>query len=257
MLINRKNKTNTLKIQDDLKLEFSHISHKAGGYISANSAVFENMPNTVTSRRILREATKGTPLIKMGSDSSPRVMLIAGIHGNELPPQIAILHLINKLECIEFDGTIYIIPFSAPKATMNNSRWFNRADLNRVASVNGSISNKIMGEIIKLKVDSVGDFHSTAPNSNPGREGVFCTSDPSPESYFIAEHIATKTKSAIICLSRAGGAYHGAIEDESNILGIPAVTCEVLCPNGTATKMAYERSLEQMESYLSYFGIIQ
>jgi predicted deacylase len=249
-----------IKENKEFKFDISHIPNGSGGYISGNTTIFKKLPNNHITRQILKESTKGTPLLRFGS-GSPKLMLIAGIHGNELPPQIAILHLIMKLEKLSFDeldkinGTIYIIPFSAPKATMNSSRLFNKSDLNRSAKIEGSVSNTILEKIKDLKIDSVADFHSTAPNSTPGKEGVFCTTKPSPESTLIAEYIVNGTKSEVLKSIHAGGTYKGAMEDESNIIGIPSVTCEVLSPNGVATKRACNRSFLQMKYYLSYFGI--
>lgn len=240
-------------------LDITHISLLSGGYIAANYNVFDNIPNTSISREILKEAIKGTPLIKIGS-SSPRVMVIAGMHGNEIPPQIAAMHLIHKLAGANKEnnlkGTVYIVPFSAPKSTMLNSRWFDGVDLNRVSTDEGSVSNSILAKIKELKIKSVGDFHSTALNSMPGKEGIFCAMNPSPESFHIGKFIADSIESELLFYHHAGKAYQGTIEDECNMMGIPAVTCEVLSPNGLSEESAYERSLEQMESYLSYFGII-
>jgi len=238
-----------------LNLNISHISHESGGYISANPSVFDNIPNTIVSRKVLIEAMKGTPLIKFGG-GNPRVMIIAGVHGNELPSQVASMRLINELESLSLNGTVYIIPFTAPKSTMYNSRWFESADLNRVANIEGSLSNSILNKVKELEIISVGDFHSTGPNSNPGREGIFCTMNPSPESYQIGKYISDKTHSEILSYETAGSVYQGAIEDESNILNIPAVTCEVFCPNETTTYEAIEKSLKQMKYFLSYFDII-
>jgi len=243
--------------KDKNKIDFNirHISNETGGYISANPAIFNNIPNTASSRKVLRESMEGTPLIKFGN-GKPRVMIISGVHGNELPPQIASLILINELNKIQLNGTVYIIPFSTPKATMYNSRWFDSADLNRVANIEGSLSNKIIKTIKELDILSVGDFHSTAPNSNPGKEGIFCTMEPSPESCHIGKYISAKTHSEILSYPHAGSAYQGAIEDECNILNIPAVTCEVLCPNGITSEVAYKKSLKQMKYFLYYFDII-
>jgi predicted deacylase len=243
------------KNNEKLDLSVATVSHESGGYIAVNYAVFDNIPNTITSRKVLREATKGTPLIKFGV-GEPCVMVVSGIHGNELPPQIASLILINELKTMNLNGTVYIIPFSAPKATMYNSRWFDSEDLNRVANMDGSLSNSIMNKIKELNIISVGDFHSTAPNSNPGKEGIFCTMKPSPESFNIGKYISDNTHCEILSYDHAGNAYQGAIEDECNILNIPAVTCEVLCPNGSITEEAYKKSLKQMKCFLSYFDII-
>lgn len=245
---------NTSKEKMDLNI--IHISQESGGYISANSAVFGSIPHNKTSKKVLIEAIKGTPLIKFG-EGGPSVMIISGIHGNELPPQIASLILINELKDFQLNGTVYIIPFSSPKATMYNSRWFNSADLNRIANIDGSLSNLIMKKIKELGIKSVGDFHSTAPNSNPGKEGIFCTMKPSPESFHIGKYISDNTHSEILSYDHAGSAYQGAIEDECNISNIPAVTCEVLCANGSITEEAYKKSLKQMKYFLSYFDIIQ
>ena len=241
--------------KEKLDLNVTHISQEFGGYISANQFVFDNIPNTNVSKRVLRESVKGTPLIKFG-DGGPKVMIVSGIHGNELPPQIASLILLNELTSVQLNGTVYIIPFSAPEATMHNSRWLDSTDLNRVANIDGSLSNLIMKKIKELDIISVGDFHSTAPNSNPGKEGVFCTMMPSPESYHIGKYISDNTNCEILSYNHAGSAYQGAIEDECNMLNIPAVTCEVLCPNGLTTEEAYQKSLKQMKYFLSYFDII-
>ena len=53
----------------------------------------------------------------------------------------------------------------------------------------------------------------------------------------------------------AGSQYKGAVEDVSNLRGVPAVTCEVLSPFASVGKGSVERSLMQMKSFLSYFGI--
>jgi len=190
------------------------------------------------------------------SSDGHRVMIIAGVHGNELPPQIAAIHLIDRLKNIELNGEVYVIPFLAPKATMDNSRWFDGADLNRITSHYGSITNNILNIAKDLNLDSVGDFHSTGPNSVPGKESIFCAMNPSPESYDIANYIAETINSEIIFYPVAGQRYQGTIEDECNLRGIPSITCEVFSENGHADKKSYMRSLTQMLSYLAYFGII-
>ena len=36
----------------------------------------------------------------------------------------------------------------------------------------------------------------------------------------------------MICHQEAGALYNGALEDECNLTGIPAITCEVVSRNG-------------------------
>jgi predicted deacylase len=178
------------------------------------------------------------------------------VHGNELPPQIASMELIMELERLKGQGTVYVIPFAIPYATMDNNRRYEGMDMNRRANVEGSISNNIIKKLDILKIDSMADFHSTQKRSNPGVECVFCSKKPLSESLKIASHITKKTSSKVIVHESAGTLYKGALEDESNIRGVPAVTCEVVSSNGNVDTGSSKRSLLQMKAYLEYFNIL-
>ena len=144
---------------------------------------------------------------------------------------------------------------AVPKSTMNNERTFNSMDLNRSAHIKNSLSNLIIQKIEELHIDFVGDFHSTARNSNPGFESIFSSKSPSPESFLIANFISKDVGSRIISFDYAGSSYKGAVEDVCNLKGIPAITAEVLCPFANVGKGTVEKSYMQMESFLNYFGI--
>ncbi len=231
------------------------IYKESGGFIAANKNIFDNLDLSNTTKLILEESIKGTVMLKIGK-GSPKVMLVSGVHGNELSPQIASCYLIDSLLTNDINGTVYIVPFVAPKASMESKRHFNNLDLNRSAHKKGSITNIILNKALKLNVLGIGDFHSTAPNTNPGREGVFASKEPSSESLTIADFIADKMGSDSIKYSKAGIPFKGALEDEANLAGIPAVTCEIFAPTSFASKKDYERSLLQMKVFLEYFGII-
>jgi predicted deacylase len=228
------------------------IFSNSGAYVSANHYLFKYIPKTPLSRYVLSQSLKGTMMYKFGSGDL-KLMLISGVHGDEIPPQIASLFLMEKLANSYLNGTIYIIPFTAPQSTMKNSRWFDGADLNRFSTVVNSLTYLILKKAKELKVDSIADFHSTSLNSNPGKEGVFCSLKPMNESCKIGKHISNEVGSEVISYETAGSEFKGALEDESNLCGIPAVTCEVLSDKGYAEKKTYLKSLEQMEAYLSYF----
>lgn len=240
---------------NDIGGKLSLLSTQAGGIIENNKSMSKNISLDITSKILIKIAKKGIPLVEFG-EGSPKVMMIAGIHGNELPPQIALLKTIERLSKEKINGTAYIVPFAAPCATMENSRWYNGIDLNRAGSKEGSVTYKLLKLIQKLNVDAVADFHSTKLKSNPGRESVFCTKSPCPESFEIGRFITKKTSSELICYNAAGTMYKGALEDECNILGIPAVTCEVVSENGQITPGSVERSLMQMNYYLKHFEMI-
>ena len=239
--------------RNDLELEI--ISKDSGGFVSANKNIFDKINLSLNSKFILNQAIKGTPMIKFGN-GDPKVMIVAGVHGNELAPQIAALNLIDHIYDLDLNGTVYVIPLASPKSTMENSRYFEGVDLNRSAHKPNVITNLILKKAKKLEIDAIGDFHSSAPNSNPGREGVFCTKVPCSKSYFIADYIAEKTGSEKILYPSAGIPFKGALEDEANLKQIPAVTCEVLSAVGYSNDKICKRSFLQMIAFLEYFGIV-
>lgn len=235
-------------------LEMSYISNLSGGYISKNEQIFSQIELNDLNRFILEKSVHGTPIFKLGSGKN-KIMILSGVHGNELPSQIANIQLLNELINKEIKNTLFFIPFAAPKATMMNSRFFNSRDLNRAAHINDSLSSVIVQRIIDLGINFVGDFHSTAFNSNPGVEAVFSTKSPTPESFLIANYIARDVDCKLISIDYAGEKYNGAVEDVCNLKGIPAITGEVLSPFSSVGEGSVERSLLQMKSFLSYFGI--
>lgn len=234
--------------------EIRIISPETGGDLRENQVFMKNLWGGSLALKLLDSARKGTPLIRIGK-GSPRIMLTAGIHGNELSPQIAALLVAQKLVGQKMHGTVYLIPFAIPFATMKSSRRFKGFDMNRAAFKDGSLSNEIIKVAQDLKLDSLADFHATKPYSNPGVESIFCSKKPCLESYTIAEHINNTTKSKIICHKNAGTLYNGALEDECNKSNIPSVTCEVVSHNGKVDPGSRERSYLQMVAYMSYFGI--
>ena len=234
-------------------VEMTYVSFLSRGYIAKNKNIFEKIELTPFTKFVLQSTVYGTPIFKFGN-SGKKILVLSGIHGNELSPQLASLSLLNELIGFDLNNTVYVIPFASPKSTMNNERTFNSLDLNRSAHITNSLSNMIIQAIDELKIDFVGDFHSTAYNSNPGFESIFSSKNPSPDSYLIAEYISDNVGSEIITCDMAGSSYKGAIEDVCNLRGIPAVTCEVLSPFASVGKGSFEKSLEQMKSFLTYFG---
>ena len=243
-----------VKVNQFDNLEMSYISDFSGGFISRSYNLFSQIELTDLNKFILEKSVFGTPIFKMGNGGN-KIMLISGIHGNELPPQIASLKIMNELLGCEMSNTLYFIPFAAPKSSMNIERTFNEMDLNRSTHIKNSLSNLILHAALELEIDFVGDFHSTSQNSNPGFESIFSSKSPSPESYLIANYISRDVGSEIISFDFAGSSYKGAVEDVCNLKGIPSVTCEVLSPFGNVARGSVEKSLSQMKSFLNYFGI--
>ena len=242
------------KIEEFNNLEMSYIADFSGGYISRNKNLFKELELNRLTQFVLEKCVYGTPIFKLGS-SGTRILILSGIHGNELPAQLANVKLMNELINRDLNHTLYFIPFASPKSTMNNERTFNSMDLNRSAHIKNSLSNLIVQCALNLGIDSVGDFHSTAYNSNPGIESVFSSKSPTPESYLIAEYISRNVGSEIISYDFAGSSYKGAVEDVCNLKHIPSITCEVLCPFAGVGEGTVEKSFSQMKSFLEYFGV--
>lgn len=242
------------KIEGFGNLEMAYICDFSAGYISRNTNLLKELELNRLTQFILSKCTYGTPIFKLG-DSGTKILILSGVHGNELPPQIANVKLLNKFAGMDLKDTLYFIPFAAPKSTMYNERTFNELDLNRSAHIKNSLSNLIVQTVESLGIDFVGDFHSTSFNSNPGIESVFSSKSPSPESYLIANHISQNLGSEMISFDFAGSSYKGAVEDICNLRKVPAVTCEVLCPFANVASGSVEKSFAQMESFLEYFGI--
>lgn len=242
------------KIEQFGNFEMSYISDFSGGYISRNRNLFGELELSKLTQFILEKSVFGTPIFKLG-DGGNKILVLSGIHGDELSPQIANVRLLNKLVFKDFNHTLYFIPFASPKSTMNNERTFNSMDLNRSAHIKDSLSNLIIQAIVDLEIEFVGDFHSTSYNSNPGFESIFSSKSPTPESFLIANYIARDVGSEMISIDYAGSSYKGAVEDVCNLKRIPAITGEVLCPFGNVAHGSVDKSFSQMESFLSYFGI--
>jgi len=231
------------------------LTHKTGGTIDQNSVLMDHVSDGDITHKMVKAAKYGTPMMKMGN-GSPKVMVTAGVHGNELPPQIAALNLLEYLDGENLNGTVYVVPFAVPNATENDSRRFKGFDMNRSTKKSGSATNRILMATDKLGVLSLADFHSTKPGSNPGIESVFCSKKPCSESVKIAKHITEATQSRVICHKVAGALYGGALEDECNLKYIASVTCEVVSENNLVRAGSVEASSRQMLSYLEYFDIL-
>ena len=242
------------KIEKFGNLEMAYVSDLSRGYIARNKNLLASLELDEFTQFILSRCVYGTPIFRLGSGGN-KILVLSGIHGNELPPQVANVQLLKKLLFRDLNHTVYLIPFASPKSTMNNERTFNEMDLNRSAHIKNSLSNAIVRTAENLGIDFVGDFHSTAYNSNPGIESVFSSKAPSPESYLIANHISRSVGSEILTFDFAGSSYKGAVEDVCNLKMIPAVTGEVLCPFTLVGEGTVEKSLAQMESFLDYFGV--
>ena len=232
------------------------LEWNTGADVTKNSLIKNNLPNSVLINQVAEAAKSGTPWLTFKGGEGKNVFITAGIHGSELSSQVAALRLINYLESNPISGTVYIIPFIQPKATADNVRNYNGVNLNSVANVQGSISNKAVELICALNCDSYGDFHCTMPGGDPGKNVAMGSYSPLAESAKIASYISEKTGYSKLIYSVAGQEYGGAMEDTVNLRGIASVTCEVVSPHGTIASGSVDKSFNMMQALLAYNGLI-
>ena len=248
--------TSVQAVQSTSTVKMKVIISGTGGTVTNNHYIKKNIPKSQLTSQIITLSKKGTPVIRFGNGHGPKVMIVAGVHGNELPSQIAALKLANYLKSRQINGTVYIIPFVVPSNTAKDVRYWKGKNLNSVANVAGTPTNKLLNLAKKLNITVLGDFHSTKPGGDPGKIAVFSTKHPTYASYIIANYISKKTGSSLIVYNQAGAEYPGALEDASNLAGIPSVTCEVLSPHGTVKSGSVAGSYNQMIALLKYKKII-
>lgn len=232
------------------------IYNGTGGNITKNYYIRQYTPQHTITREVIAATKNGTPMVVFGKDTSKRVMIVAGVHGNELPPQLAALKLIDYLATKKINGTVYIVPFVIPSSTASSSRYWNNQNLNSLANCKGTPTNRVLELAKERSIKALGDFHSTQPGGTPGEDAVFCSKAPTYESYRIAYYISRNGHYRLFAYGKAGIEYPGALEDACNLVGVPSVTCEVLSPHGMVAEGSIDRSFKQMLLFLRYNNIL-
>lgn len=95
-----------------------------GAIVTKNPEIRKNIPQTSFSKKILKYQKKGSTIIKFGNGNGLKLLIWAGIHGNEEEANIAAMKYVEYLKRKNFNGTIYVIPFAIPKSTALNSRKY-------------------------------------------------------------------------------------------------------------------------------------
>jgi predicted deacylase len=229
--------------------EIEIIKDISGGDITHNREIMNYIFENPLNNEIIESASRGVPLIKLGDGSKPRVMITAGVHGNEIPPQIAALKIVNELDKTDINGTVYVIPFVAPSATAQNSKLFRGKNLNLVADEPGTPTNIVLKRAKELKIKSLADFHATS--THPAKDSVIYFL--SVASSKIAVYINKKSNSELMAHIYNPGTLIAAC----NTGQIPTILCEVESPDGTASNKSIEVSYNQMNAFLRYHNVIK
>jgi len=236
--------------QASLEYKISIIDNSTGGDITNNTVLMDRINQSPLITELIAASENGTPMITIGNGSRPRVMIVAGVHGGELPPQIAATKLINTLNGKKINGTIYIIPFAIPRDTATSTRIHNKTDPNRVANIPGTPVNKIIRTSKNKNIALLLDCHSTRPHDIPGKNCIIY--DPkNPKSLKLSLYINNKTNSPVMKV----GNYSGVLTTVCNRNNITSVVCEVLSPHGKLQPKSDHLAYQYMISFLDYVGI--
>lgn len=223
------------------------IDTSSGDNITKNIEIMKYLPENHLSQEIISAAKKGTPIVRLGDGSQPRVMITAGVHGNELPPQIAALKIIEELQKTYLRGTIYIIPFVAPKATAENNELFNGENLNLVADSPDSLTNRVFNYAKKHNIISVADCHSTF--THPAKDSIIYYTSVKSSNIGVFVHKKSNSKLLIHIINP------GTLITVCNINNIPTIICEVESPDGIASTETIEVAYKQMKAFLEYHQV--
>ena len=245
---------NTYTVNNYYKI--TYCKWNTGANVLKNKRIKVNVPNSALVKKMIKLARYGSPLIKFKGGNGKVVFITAGVHGNEIPSQVAAMHMIKYLQSHPINGTVYIMPFVNPKGTAANVRDYKGVHLNKIAHKKGTVSYKTVQLIKKFKCDAYGDFHATRPGGKPGKDVAMGTYSPTKKSAEMARYISKNAKIKCIIYKKAGAEYPGALEDEVSKKGIPAVTCEVISPYGKIKKGAVNKSMLMMKTLLKYNKII-
>lgn len=239
-------------VSDSEVLELDSSNH---GDVLKNSEIESNIPDSNVSATIVDAAESGVPIYKIGDGDGPVTVISAGVLGNQLVPSVAAMELIDYLDGRKIKGTVYIIPFTSPEAISDNSELTDGVNLNTVADDEGTVSNKVVNFALDNDATALGDFHETQVGMDPGVTTVMCSKSPTVGSYDLANDMSDISLDTTMTYTVAGVAYDGAIEDECNLAGLPAVTPLVAVSNhGEVSDSAVEDSYNQMIALLMTNG---
>ena len=191
-------------------------------------------------RETVQRATVGFPLADgsrveipltrvFGQFPEPKVVIVAGVHGDELVGPHALVELAGELAPSELRGTVVLVPSANPLAFAAGQRRApaDNLDLNRIfpGKSGGSATERIANSLVQLvagAADLIIDLHSA------GREGYLV-----PLSGFREASNDCARRSALAAAAFGLERYWmmrwspGTLSTWANQQGIPAVGCEV------------------------------
>lgn len=228
----------------------SILDNSVGGNVLANPEISQNIPRTDLSNQIFDMTKQGSVVLKFGDDNGPKLLILAGIHGSEEEPNIAVMKYLEYIKDQSFNGTLYVIPFSIPCDTALNQRDYKGQDPNRVANISGTPGWKIVKFAQNEGINYLLDVHS---GSGVYLEGLIYVN--SPQTRTIEENNwISYIKSQTGCYTMVNSADSlGMIRSFANSNGINSITLEVEI-NTIPTMTAVETEFKLIKAAAHYLG---
>jgi uncharacterized protein len=109
-------------VSTDSSPTISTLDSNVAGDVTKNPEVTANVPQTDSSKQILENQKQGSTVIQYGDGTGNKLLIWAGIHGNEEEANVATMQYLEYIKGLQFDGTLYVVPFAIPKDTAVNRR---------------------------------------------------------------------------------------------------------------------------------------
>ncbi len=194
-----------------------------------------------------------------GEQDGPRIMVTAGVHGDELNGVLSAHELIRSLESKSIKGTVTVVSMINLSGMLNHSRDFFTSDpdaspvnLNRIfpGNSNGDAANRFVDtvwtKLLKPNADCAIDLHT---QTSGAVYPLYVFADfRIPQSLAMA-----RSMNADCILDDPGDA--GVLETTWNHSHIPSITVEVGMGKVTQPELI-ARTLEGMENILKAMGVI-
>lgn len=229
----------------------SYLDTSVGGNVLANPEISQNIPRTSLSTKIFNMTKKGSVVVKLGNGNGPKLLISAGIHGNEEEANIAAMKYLEYIKHQKFNGTLYVVPFDIPRDTSLNSREYKGYDPNRNSNVKGTPGWKIVQFARAQGVKYILDVHAGAQVTANGV--IYINNNLKPAEKNWSNYIKTKTGSYI---TYNGMSSSGMLRCYAGSLGINTLTIEVerdTIPTTTAASAEYKMVMAAAK-YLGFPG---
>jgi predicted deacylase len=230
----------------------SILDNTVGGNVLANPEISQNIPRTDLSNQIFNMTKQGSVVLKFGDGNGPKLLILAGIHGSEEEPNIAVMKFLEYIKDQSFNGTLYVIPFSIPCDTAINQRDYKGQDPNRIANISGTPGWKIVKFAQTEGINYLLDVHS---GSGVYHEGLIYINSPQTRTTE-ENNWVSYIKSQTGCYNMVNSADSmGMIRTFANSIGINSITLEVEVDT-IPTMTAAETEFKMIKAAAQYLGFI-